>query len=228
MGLLGAGAFVGWWDIADGELANYEQWHSQEHMPERVGIPGILRGRRYLVNGEGPRYLVTYEVDEVGTLTSEAYLSRLNNPTPWTREVTATMQGMARTLCRVTGSFGAGFGSTLLLIRLSPLPGKAETLRQWLSTEGLSGLVDERGLVSASLVEGDREASSVESEEKRVRGRPDDIADWMILVDGYDLKAVKSVRDVGLSRDRIEERGGAQIRTVGIYDLACVVSGTDV
>jgi hypothetical protein len=58
MALLGQGAFVAWHGIAAGREAEYERWHSHEHMLERVSIPGFLRGRRYAATVEGPRYLV--------------------------------------------------------------------------------------------------------------------------------------------------------------------------
>jgi hypothetical protein len=49
--LLGKGAFVAWHDIAAGREADYDRWHSQEHMLERVGIDGFRRGRRYVATG---------------------------------------------------------------------------------------------------------------------------------------------------------------------------------
>src|SRR5688500_9086590 len=81
MALLGQGAFVAWHDVADGSTAKYDHWHSHKHMLERVSIPGFLRGRRYMVVGQGPQYLVIYETADVNVFTAPAYLERLNNPT---------------------------------------------------------------------------------------------------------------------------------------------------
>ena len=120
MGLLGKGAFVAWHGIAEGREADYDFWHSHEHMLERVAIPGFLRGRRYVATGDGPRYLVVYEVTDIGVLTSAAYLERLDNPTAWTREVMPAVVGMNRTLCRVEASFGRGVGHAALTVRTLP------------------------------------------------------------------------------------------------------------
>ena len=39
MSLLGEGALVIWHDIAPGCEGDYNEWHSKEHMLERVGVP---------------------------------------------------------------------------------------------------------------------------------------------------------------------------------------------
>lgn len=49
--MLGSAAVAMWWDIAPEMRAEWEDWHSHEHMPERLGIPGFLRGSRW-VSGE--------------------------------------------------------------------------------------------------------------------------------------------------------------------------------
>ena len=45
--LAGEGAIAIWNGISDEGRADFYAWHLSEHMPERVGIPGFLRGRRY-------------------------------------------------------------------------------------------------------------------------------------------------------------------------------------
>ena len=43
MSLLGKAALAMWWDMAPEMKADFEDWHSHEHFPERLGIPGFLR-----------------------------------------------------------------------------------------------------------------------------------------------------------------------------------------
>src|SRR5262249_5515994 len=43
------------------------------------------------------------------------YLTRLNDPTPWTTRMMPYYRGMTRGLCTVLGSFGLGLGSAHLL-----------------------------------------------------------------------------------------------------------------
>ena len=37
--MLGKAAVAMWWDVAPGMRAEWEHWHSSEHMPERLAIP---------------------------------------------------------------------------------------------------------------------------------------------------------------------------------------------
>ena len=84
MALLGSAAIAMWWDIAPAHRIEFEDWHSHEHFPERLSIPGFLRGSRWASSSEG--FFVMYELEIYDILTSPHYLQRLNNPTPsWQR-----------------------------------------------------------------------------------------------------------------------------------------------
>lgn len=81
MPLRGQSAVVIWSDMAD--PAAHDLWHSREHLPERVAIPGFLRARRCVtLVADAPRYFVLYELKDAAIVTSPAYLARLNQPTP--------------------------------------------------------------------------------------------------------------------------------------------------
>lgn len=65
----------------------FNAWYDDEHLPERLAIPGFRSARRWVadgVPGEG-RYLATYELDSPGVLFSPAYLARFENQTPWSK-----------------------------------------------------------------------------------------------------------------------------------------------
>lgn len=47
MSLRGRGFLPIWFELAEGVEREFDRWHTIEHMPERLGIPGFLRGRRY-------------------------------------------------------------------------------------------------------------------------------------------------------------------------------------
>src|SRR5262245_55258516 len=100
-----------------GHDAEFLEWHVKQHMPERVGLWGFLRGRRYRVIDGSPGYFNFYEVSDPSVLQSPAYLSRLNAPTDWTKAVVSHFTDMSRTLCRVEASVGAGAGSFIETIR---------------------------------------------------------------------------------------------------------------
>src|SRR5215471_6580816 len=52
MSLAGRGIVTIWHDIVPEGQPDFYEWHNREHMPERMGIPGFRRGRRYIA-GEG-------------------------------------------------------------------------------------------------------------------------------------------------------------------------------
>ena len=65
----------------------FNAWYDEEHLPERLSIPGFLSARRWVCDapsGEG-KYLATYELESAAVLASPQYLARFEKPTPWTR-----------------------------------------------------------------------------------------------------------------------------------------------
>jgi hypothetical protein len=85
MGWAGSGALIAWHDVEEGREAEYLDWHSHEHMKERLAIPGFLQGRRYSVVGSEPQFLILYTVIDPDVFTSQTYLERLNHPSDWTQ-----------------------------------------------------------------------------------------------------------------------------------------------
>lgn len=214
---------VAWYDIAPGAAAEHDDWHSHEHMPERLGIPGFLRGRRGVALSGSPHYFVMYEVAQLATLTAPPYLERLNDPTPWSRNVMSHFRNMTRSLCRVQGSFGAGLGQTVVTIRLSPAANEADALRRWLRDSVLPGLAARAGVVGAHLLETEPPAGLPQTEEQRLRGG-DAAADWVVLVEGYDSDAVLAVVEHELRRPVLMQHGAGPAHASAAYRLAFVLT----
>lgn len=206
--MLGHAAVTIWCDVAPGARAEFDDWHAHEHMPERLAIPGFLRGSRW-VCGDGA-YFMLYEAQDEATVTAGPYLERLNNPTPWSRKMMSEHRNMVRSVCRVRCAFGGGLGRALLTARFSPQPRAEEQLDTWLASELLPGLPSRRGLVAAVLL---RSIASPQTTEQKLRGG-DAVADWIVLVSGYDAAAVRAVH--------IQEAAFARV-----YELACLMNPVD-
>ena len=132
-----------WWSMAYEMRAEFEDWHSHEHFPERMGIPGFLRGSRWASLGEGDEgFFVMYELETCATLTSVQYLARLNDPSPWSKKMMPHHRNMVRSQCRVVATYGGGIAQSMATTRLSPRRGAAQTLRDGLSDvlESLPGI----------------------------------------------------------------------------------------
>ncbi len=224
MGLLGKGILAFWADIAPGGEAEYNHWHSREHIPERVGIAGFLRGRRYVAVSGSPKYLMFYETETVETLASPAYLARLNDPTPWTRRMLPLFRNNNRTVFRVTLSLGQGVGGAMATLRLGPLGDREEELRAWLTGTTLPALTERPGVVGAHLGEADLSATRVPTEERKLRDREDEVARWVVLVEGADGEAVETACRDHLSPEALGRRGASPETALGVYRLLYCLS----
>jgi hypothetical protein len=215
MPLLGQAAMLLSFDVSSEAIAEHDDWHSHEHLPERLSIPGFLRGSRWVAVQGQPRYMVLYEVAQLATLNSDAYLQRLNNPTPWTSRMMPHYRGMSRGLCSVTGSFGLGVGHVGLLLRFRPQVSAEAQMRTRIVDELLRELPARAGIGSVHLLEG--ALSPAMTNEQRIRGA-DAGVDWAVLVTGYREDALAQLADGDLGAQRLAERGAAGIQSA-IYRM---------
>lgn len=209
MPLLGSAAMLLSFDVAPDAIAEHDHWHTFEHLPERLAIPGFLRGTRWVALQGQPRYLVLYEVEQLATLESPAYLERLNNPTPWTRKIMPSYRGMRRGLCAVTGSFGHGLGHLCALLRFNPAPAASRALRDWLLHEALPALPSRRGMGSVHWLEGALTAAM--TNEQRIRGG-DAGVDCALLLTAYDHDVLAALLQSELGAASLAQRGALQVQ----------------
>jgi hypothetical protein len=128
--MLGQAAVAIWCDVAFDVRDEFDDWHAHEHMPERLAIPGFLRGSRWVAD-QGAGYFILYEAQGEAAITAGPYLERLNNPTPWSRKMMPHHRNMVRGLCRVQASYGSALGQALLTVRFSAHAARADELRAW-------------------------------------------------------------------------------------------------
>jgi len=191
-------------DIAQEAIPEHDEWHTHEHLPERLSVPGFVRGTRWVALVGQPRYFVMYEVEQLAILTSEAYLERLNNPSPWTSKIMPFYRGMTRGFCSVTGSFGFGIGHVSSLIRFKPPTGAETSARTWLLQDILPELPSRPGIGGAHLLEG--ALTPPMTNEQRIRGA-DASVDWAVFLTGYSQGALADVMQADLGSMKLEEHG---------------------
>ncbi|HVE48653.1 MAG TPA: hypothetical protein VNG69_03420 [Casimicrobiaceae bacterium] len=192
-------------DVEEAAIAEHDDWHTHEHLPERLSIPGFLRGTRWVAVQGSPRYAVIYEVERLETLRSEAYLTRLNNPTPWTSKMMTHYRGMIRGLCSVERSYGLGSGHYSLLIRFKPAAESAALIER-LDEQVLRHLPLRPGLGSVHLLRGALAAAM--TSEQQIRG-VDAGVDWALMATGYEPEAVADLTSAELSLNELEAHGCA-------------------
>lgn len=218
MSLLGEAAVAIWQDPPPETRAEYFEWHNREHMPERVGIPGFLRGRRYRALAGGPEFFTLYEARSLEVLTGPEYTGRLDNPTPWTRRVAPQLRNNVRSLCNVALSLGSGVGGLAATWRYDVAPGR-EALQRSLVEARLRALAARQGVVGAHLCLGDLAASSLQTAEKKSRPTRALTPGWVLIVEGAaDRTALEAACAELLPAAALEEAGALEI-AAGLYQL---------
>jgi len=195
-------------DVVQDAIPEHDDWHTHEHLPERLSIPGFVRGTRWVALHGQPGYFVMYEVEQLATLTSSAYLERLNNPSPWTSRMMPYYRGMIRGFCSVAGTSGFGMGHASLLIRFKPATETASSLRNWLLQDILPQLPSRPGIGSAHLFEG--ALTPQMTNEQRIRGADAGI-DWALLITGYRQDALASLMHADLGCAQLENHGATRV-----------------
>jgi hypothetical protein len=196
-------------DVAPEAIDEHDRWHTHEHLPERLSIPGFLRGTRWTATAGEPRYMVLYEVRDLQTLASNAYLARLNNPTAWTQRIMPSYRGMSRGLCSVIGSFGYGQGGAAALIRFSGANGAQAALHRWLLDSVLPPIPAMPGLGSAHLLQGAQAAAM--TSEQRIRGA-DQGVDSAVILTGYQGDRVAEFASRLCTSDELADHGAQEVK----------------
>ena len=224
MALLGQAALAMWWDMAADQRAEFEHWHSHEHFPERLAIPGFRRATRWMDAGGGEGVFVMYELESFDVLASAPYLERLNAPSPWSARMMPHHRNMIRSQCRVLESSGAGLARHAATVRLSPATPDGTDLRAAL--KALIGQLPTRpGLMGCHLLRHQAPAIAQTTEQK-IRGG-DRVADWVLVITGYEANAVQAAVQGELGESALAAMGAAPGPCFGFYQLSASATPAD-
>ncbi|MEO0382540.1 MAG: hypothetical protein AAF234_03220 [Pseudomonadota bacterium] len=123
-----------WNDYDEAHRAEYEEWHTFEHVPERVSLPGFVAGYQYSSDDPAAAtYFTAYELTSLDVLQSDAYADVVDHPTPWSAKMRPAFQNVFRLPSTVVASQGMGL-SGLVAVIVFELPSAVETAAHALST----------------------------------------------------------------------------------------------
>ena len=226
MAILGKAAIAMWWDISPGWRAEFEDWHTHEHFPERMGVPGFRRGSRWTSARGGEGFFVMYELESYATLVSPGYLNRLNAPTPWSTKLMPQHRNMIRSQCHVLESVGGALSRYVLTLRLSPRPGSEADLRACLKAHAESAAA-QPGLSGAHLLVTDTPRMAATTEQN-IRGGMDRAADWIYIVNGYAINAVTACDGEILNAAQMRDFAGEAAAWSDVYCLSHTYEAAEV
>ena len=89
----GDGLLLVFSDVAPEHDAEFNRWYNEEHIPERLSIPGVLDAARYQAVQGGPKYLACYELASPEAWHSEEWQRWLREPTEWSQRMSPGVIG---------------------------------------------------------------------------------------------------------------------------------------
>lgn len=193
------GAIIIWNDIAHEGRDEFYAWHLHEHIPERVGVPGFVRGSRYIATGPEtrPEFLTLYETESADIASSAPYLQRLNAPTHWTKSATSHFRNTSRALTTAIADFGCGFGGIVGTIRFDGTPSGIQACSAAASrTHALEAAARLPRISRVRLCITNLETSGERTAESRTRSDILAAPSGALIVEGCDKAAVNAAMDL--------------------------------
>lgn len=177
-----------WHDIERGAEPEFERWHTREHMPERIGIPGFLVARRY-VDWSRPKHgcFTLYEGAHIETFRSPGYLARLNDPTEWSKRVHPIFRNFIRGACVTSAAIGMGIGGACSTYRLTLDGSRRDSVLRHCAA-ALYDIAALDGVTSVRVGANVAEITSVRTQETELKGpNREDVFDAVVIVEGIGL-----------------------------------------
>lgn len=192
--LMGDAAVLIWNDVVPEGREAFYAWHDNEHIPERLSLPGFRRGRRFERTGHSPQWLTMYEADDVSALVSPPYVARLNAPTTATVRTLAYFRNTSRTVCRVAHSRGGSTGGHMLAMRVGVDATNAAAMDAYLRDDAFPRAMATTGVVACHLYASDESASYMNTTESSTRAF--DVPAWVLLCEASTAAAAEAARNV--------------------------------
>lgn len=220
MPLIGKAIVAIWNDITAEKRDGFFEWHPREHMNERLGIPGFLRGRRYVALEAGIEFFTLYEAAGKEVLSGDSYKKRLNTPTPWSLDVLPGFRSNLRGVCDIVANEGYADGAILYTLRLKPADGREDALREALA-QWCGQVVATPRVTGAQLAICDHTQSGTNTALQR--GRTITAPDWVLLIEGSTVDGVATAA-ASLKLTGLLDAHGATGAAGGLYRMEYQVS----
>jgi hypothetical protein len=226
MALTGRAFLAIWHDIVEAGDAEYNAWHTRQHMPERLGVPGIRVGRRYVDrNRDHQRYFTLYEGATLETFSSEAYRARLNNPTAWSMRTQPNFLNFARSACVTAASLGRGIGGALATLRLN-LAAEAAADFEAAAEKLAARMLALDGVTGAHLGVAAPATTRIRTRESELRHQTgEEVFDAVVMVEGVSRRELEGTIDA--AHAMVGETVDIAAAQSAVYDLAYLLRAED-
>ncbi|TCT06111.1 DUF4286 family protein [Aquabacter spiritensis] len=183
-------ALIAWADMAADDEPRFNEWYNREHMRDRVmRFPGILRGRRYVAEGGGPKYLAIYEATEAAVFADPNYVRLVTDPDPLSRHFILRFRNARRTISQILFAYGEGEGAALALWRL-PVEGEPGALGSDQLEVAARQALERPGVVAVRLTRHD--AAATEASARNHVRQGNEIIVRALMIEATDRNALAS------------------------------------
>lgn len=97
--------------------AEFNDWYTNEHVAERVDLPGFRSAYRFVALDGAPKYFAYYETDGLEALTTPTYKAILADQSAWSKRVMANFEDFSRMCGPLVHRAGRGHGGIALVLR---------------------------------------------------------------------------------------------------------------
>jgi hypothetical protein len=180
----GTGFLAIWSDVEAHDLIDYRHWLTREHTTERVTTKGFLASRVFrAARDDINRFFILYELEAPDVLDGEAYLARLNAPTPWSQRIMPKLGNFMRGGGFVVARTGRGEGASIVALRIEKLPENSARLAD--------ALVACDGIAAVQIGATDEARTSVRTAEKGMRTSEGFFA-GLLIIEALDVVSLQN------------------------------------
>jgi hypothetical protein len=201
----GAGFLAIWSDVEPRHLIDYRHWLTREHTTERVTTRGFLASRVFCMMHSGiNRFFILYELESPEVLDGQAYLARLNSPSPWSQRIMPILGNFIRGGGVMAARAGRGEGSTVVALRIENLPKDPAKLA--------ADIADLDGIAAVQIGVTDLARTSVPTKEKGLR-KDEGIFAGLLIVESLDEASLRAaLRQINeMAPDVVGDTGDAEV-----------------
>jgi hypothetical protein len=201
----GAGFLAIWSDVEPKHLTDYRHWLTREHTTERVTTRGFLASRVFCMKHSGiNRFFILYELESPEVLDGQAYLARLNSPSPWSQRIMPILGNFIRGGGVMAARAGRGEGSTVVALRIENLPKEPARLA--------ADIADLDGIAAVQIGVTDLARTSVPTKEKGLR-KDEGVFAGLLIVEALDEASLRAAlrRINEMAPDVVGDTGDAEV-----------------
>ena len=114
---MAAAALITQMNIPAETEAEFNDWYTNEHVAERVDLPGFRNAYRFEALDGRPKYFAYYETDGLDALTTPTYKAIMANQTAWSQKIMAQFEDFGRFCGPLVSQAGRGHGGMALVVQ---------------------------------------------------------------------------------------------------------------